>query len=247
MTGIAQQHGTVGDLVRRSAICFFDCDGVLLNSNQIKIDALSRTLSDLPDGIRRSCLDAFKSGFGLGRRDHFVRFFRIVGDEHIAMEEFVEYRSKLYANQLADAYSFASLAPGAHEMASLLKLTRKDALVVTAGLASEAIRALSNCAIEDSFQAITGTPDRKADVMREWLARVHVKSQEAVMFGDALADADAALEAGIPFVFVHGLSLVGQSTVRQRFVDCGASFFTISDITPNRSLVDGIYESTEKC
>lgn len=203
---------SLAERVRRARLAFFDCDGVLLDSNRIKTEAVAHTLRDFPREGVATCLQAFERAFGRGRREHFEVFHAIldglpgavVGDR----DAFVGERTARYAGRLAHTYPQARAAPGADALLTLLRDAGIPAHVVTGGVASEAEQALVNAGLRSRLGEIHGTPVPKAAAMGGMLARYGLAPESAIMFGDARADHDAAVAAGCPFVFVSGLALV---------------------------------------
>ena len=61
----------------------FDCDGVILDSNQLKIEAMALTLNEIgiEENIVKECINYFSNNFGKSRFHHvdvFIRdFFQI--------------------------------------------------------------------------------------------------------------------------------------------------------------------------
>ena len=55
----------------------FDCDGVLLDSNTIKIDAMKSALASIKGVIagQDECVEVFKRNFGSTLEQHMNRFF----------------------------------------------------------------------------------------------------------------------------------------------------------------------------
>lgn len=212
--------GTTGlhlaERVRRARIAFFDCDGVLLDSNRIKSEAVASALQDFPAEGVAACVQAFERAFGRGRREHFEVFYTILAalpDITITdRDAFVAEHIARYAGHLARTYPQAPAAPGAGALLAFLDDAGIPAHVVTGGVAVEAEQALVNAGLRSGLGEIHGTPTPKASAMGDILGRNGLAPHEAIMFGDARADRDAALATGCPFIFVSGLALV-DSTV----------------------------------
>ncbi len=243
MTGPAPLGGlSLAARIREARIVFFDCDGVLLDSNRIKIDAIAHALRDFPASGIAACLDAFKAAFGRGRREHFETFHAILstscglslGDR----ESFVAERAALYADHLARTYPNAPAAFGAKALLALLADAGIPAHVVTGGVAQEAERALANAGLRSGIGTIHGTPMPKAEAMVQILAENNLQPEQAIMFGDARADRDAARETGCPFVFVSGLSLIDVGTLANDAGNTKSQFLIVETLSPHAMMTD---------
>ena len=170
----------------------FDCDGVLLDSNSMKIDAMAQALSAL-DGVAggtEGCLEFFKNNFGLSREHHIDRFFA----DYIKLEEAVEEKPlkqallSNYTQCVEERYYDAPLLP---MVETILPKINGACFVASGTEAGQLTRVLEATGLCTYFLAIFGAPDRKHEVLARLKTEFDNKSH-FVMVGDAAADYQAA-------------------------------------------------------
>lgn len=196
-------------------IYIFDCDGVILDSNQLKIDAMEKTLSAVIKnnvGIE-DCVNYFKNNFGKSRFHHVDVFLA----DYLLVDE--QYREKM-RNEILTAFSLmckelylvAALTPGFVEFISSLQGKK----FVASGSEQEELREVFSLrGLNAYFDEVYGSPTAKVELVASIL-----KSEDpdvrAVMFGDALSDLYAADENKIDFIFYAPLSNVTESMLNLR-------------------------------
>lgn len=179
-------------------IYIFDCDGVILDSNKLKIDAMEETLRDL--GVEATliekCINYFKNNFGLSRFHH-VDFFL---DNFLTIEPSSKekIRAKIldkFSDQCHNLYLKAKITPGFIELINSLE-GRK--YIASGSEESGLIRAFKARGLNHLFSEIYGSPEKKSNIIWKILNNEH--SKNAVMFGDAVSDFEAAKNNGIDFI-----------------------------------------------
>lgn len=179
-------------------VYIFDCDGVILNSNQLKIKAMMNTLdffsfnkNDI--GI---CLDYFSKNFGMSRFHHvdvfcdvFLKIPRSKADN--VKNEIIT----IFSHQCKSLYLNADLTPGFIDFVNSLNGFK----YVASGSEQEELRwVFSKRGISDYFNDIFGSPTHKSDLVNCILK----KHQDAnlIMFGDAVSDFKSADNNNIDFI-----------------------------------------------
>lgn len=176
----------------------FDCDGVILDSNNIKIDAMEEAI--LKCGFSQAdaslCKDYFAENFGKSRFYHIRHFV----DNLLPLEE--DKRESTYQELLAaftlccsESYFDAQITPGFE--AFLAKLPGRKA--VASGSVQTELRSLFDYRnFTPLYECVMGSPTAKRDNVKHILDSVpHTR---AVMVGDAVADYQAAHDNGIEFI-----------------------------------------------
>jgi phosphoglycolate phosphatase-like HAD superfamily hydrolase len=177
----------------------FDCDGVILDSNQLKIDAMKNTLSSIfpEDEKVEACLSYFKQNFGKSRFHHIDVFvnniFKLSADR---LQPITESILKSYSNQCKALYLKAEITPGF--ITFITKLSGNK--YIASGSEQEELREVFRLrGLDTYFKDIYGSPTVKVDVVANILSQEY-SSQNAMMFGDALSDLNAAVDNNIDFV-----------------------------------------------
>lgn len=187
-------------------LIIFDCDGVLLDSNTLKIEAMGTALKKV--GVNSNelekCKVFFAKNFGKSRFYHVDYFSKnILNLGFLAADSFKKTLLAYYSEQCKKLYLTAEVTPFAIDL-----LTKSNAIkYVASGSEQGELREVFNTRNLDSFfSAIFGSPEKKTVNIANVL-KIHCSSK-AVMIGDALSDLEAAKENNIDFIFYSPYSNV---------------------------------------
>ena len=195
--------GGLRELYQRAECVFFDCDGVIFDSNGFKIEAMRRTLeAHAPHEIDQ--MEAFwRSNGGASRFVKFEHFYT-----HIAPRADVE------VYKAAAAKRFGELARAAYdgvepveEALTLARATGASRCHVVSGAAQvelESVFAAKH--IADLFASILGSPRAKLDLVRDVLAERRCAPENALLIGDGAMDFKVSQTLGLHFVYLAQLS-----------------------------------------
>ena len=179
-------------------IYIFDCDGVILDSNQLKIDAMNNALCEFFSCRNeiKNCIEYFKQNFGKSRFHHVDVFL----DTYITIED---NQKPLLKCKILDAYSIlckklylmAELTPGFLNFIGSLKGNK----YVASGSEQQELREVfSQRGLDKYFTKIYGSPTSKFDNVKKILTEE--SGGGAVMFGDAISDFNASIDNEIDFI-----------------------------------------------
>ncbi len=182
----------------------FDCDGVLLNSNGVKSDAIYRTALPYGKAAASRLLRYHKEHGGVSRFIKFEYLFtRILKrqdfreDLDAALEQFSTY--------CRDGLRTSGEAEGLRDILDAIKSVGGTSFVVSGGMQTELREIFTERGLDKYFQGIFGSPDRKEDILSRELACGTMK-RPAVFVGDSRYDYEAANEHGLDFIFASGWS-----------------------------------------
>ena len=177
----------------------FDCDGVILDSNQIKTTAFYNAA--LPYGPDKAdALVAHHRQYGgVSRHLKFRTFLRDIVQEQ-PNEQALQDLLNRYAAEVRAGLMQCPMAPG---LASWREaMPDANWMVVSGGDQTELREAFAARGIADWFDAgIFGSPDDKDTILTRERPAMGLP---AVFFGDSRYDYEAATRAGLDFVFVSG-------------------------------------------
>ena len=187
----------------------FDCDGVILDSNNLKIQAMRASLSKYfsDKDLISDCLDYFRKNFGKSRFHHINHFL----DSILFSSSKEIMKKKLltdYSDQCRFLYSTANVTPG---VISFIKHCNGKKYVASGSEQSELRNVFSKRGLDSYFDGIYGSPTPKIKIIENILAED--KCGDAIMFGDSHADMIAAQENNIDFVFYSPLSNVKKEMI----------------------------------
>lgn len=176
----------------------FDCDGVVLDSNQLKIDAMENALSNFffEKTSIDSCIDYFSKNFGLSRFHHVDVFIDNFLNVQCGSRERVRTEIlKNFSDQCHDLYLKAKITPGFIDFVSSLEGSK---YIASGSEQVGLIRAFEERGLINYFVDVFGSPETKKNIISRILDSE--KTKNAVMFGDAISDFDAATNNGIDFI-----------------------------------------------
>lgn len=197
-------------------VYIFDCDGVILDSNQLKINAMARALSSLgfqPNHIQR-CSEYFSQNFGKSRFHHVTHFVENLLDvDESSDSKAVEGQIlDLFSSQCKQLYLEADLTPGYLNFIQSLKGKK----YVASGSVQEELRDVFKIReLYHYFDGIYGSPTAKSENIKQILALENTNN--AIMFGDALSDLEASLENQIDFIAYRPYSNVPDKLTTQSY------------------------------
>ena len=181
----------------------FDCDGVILNSNDLKIAALQLSLEYIsaPSNFIDWATNEFRTNFGRTRAEHYKMFFinaQLKG-LHIKQED-INISIKCYAENVVKLYKDCEVISETIEYIKNLPLSSKI-FVVSASDQAELRSVLPAKCLRIQPNRIYGGPLTKIENINNVM---NLTGQNLYYFyGDSVQDAKAAIECGVEF---YGLS-----------------------------------------
>jgi len=182
----------------------FDCDGVILQSNEIKTNAFRHALKNEPVELVDEFIDYHKVNGGISRYVKFEYYYRDIKRDH-------EYKSKVkitterYGEIVLDKLMNADFVPGVIETILYLNDMGIKCFVVSGGDQNELHKIFMSRNIFDKFEKIYGSPVTKKEHVLT-MTQLGLLGYPAIFFGDAYSDMDAALSNEIDFCFVSQFS-----------------------------------------
>lgn len=185
--------------LHQTTLLVFDMDGVLLDSNEIKHEAMLR-LFDV-DSESRLAIDRYnRRAGGVPRNEKFAHIWtEILGRDF--NEEVQRTLGQEYERSLEDNLWRADLLPG---IVDFIAHSGCQCFVCTSAPVEEAKALLKRKAVVDLFQQVFGAPMPKPAALAAIAAQSGSLANQVVFFGDAMADLQAARTAGASFIGVTG-------------------------------------------
>ncbi|GAC10548.1 HAD family hydrolase [Paraglaciecola chathamensis] len=185
-------------LINEFDIYIFDCDGVILDSNDFKIDAMKKSLisQNFSSQLTESCVDYFKNNFGKSRFHHIAHFvdtiLNVGNDDRDSIYQ--EILSK-YSYLCSELYVQCKLVPGFIE---LVKRIPGQKFVASGSEQNELRSVLEKHGLASYFVNVYGSPSTKVNIVKKILS--NNPDAKVLMVGDSVSDFEAAFENGIDFL-----------------------------------------------
>ncbi len=178
---------------------FFDCDGVLLDSNQLKSESFYEVA--LPYGKENAqiLVECNKRLGGVTRFEKFRYFFETILEKK-SFEKELEKALHNFSTLVCEKLINCPETSGVRDFLSSLQTnTRK--YVVSGGVQSEIQYIFKQRGLDISFDGIYGSPDSKEVIMGN---RVRLSDMEypAVFIGDSRYDYEIAMQFNLDFFFM---------------------------------------------
>ncbi len=187
-------------------LIIFDCDGVIIDSNELKIKAMGEALNK--NGVAASqtakCKAFFAAHFGKSRLYHINYFVKNILD--LDKNETTIFKQQLleaYSSQCKKLYLSSNLTPLVEKF---LRQNKSIKYVASGSEQDELREVFKHRKLETYFVEILGSPEKKTVHVTNILKNnINLK---AVMIGDAVSDLEAAKDNDIDFIFYSPFSNV---------------------------------------
>lgn len=186
-------------MFKESPIFFFDCDGVILDSNCIKSKGFLEVTKKYGEDIANRFLDYHRENGGISRFHKFKYFLEVMLDKK---DIELEYNSLLenYATYLRDELRKSELSDGFIEFMSKYS---NESHVVSGGKESELLDVFSFKLIDKYFSSINGSPRSKYEIVESIIEKRDIDLSKSVFFGDSRLDFEVSQKYKMKFVFLY--------------------------------------------
>ena len=184
--------------LRGIEIIFFDFDGVLVESNEVKIDAFRRLYEPHGQEIVEKVLKEHVRHEGISRVVKLERFHRDLLNIELDETGLAEL-AEIYSGMVEDAVCSCDPVPGSLD--AIAAWRERCPLYVVSGTPQDELRRIADHrGMTDWFAQVYGSPRLKADIVGEVLSERGVTPDKALFVGDSLTDYDAAQATGTHFL-----------------------------------------------
>ena len=177
----------------------FDCDGVILDSNDIKSNAFIESLIDEDKELVKKFVTYHKKNGGVSRFKKFEYFYKKIKNQK-QYENSLNNALNRYAKLSYEGLLDSSEINGVRSILMRLNELNIESFVVSGGQQSELRKVLKCKDLDEYFTKIYGSPVAKEEHL------LNIKLTKTLYFGDAESDYIAAKNFNIDFVFISGAS-----------------------------------------
>ena len=179
----------------------FDCDGVVLDSNVVKTEAYFRTAKNLgaSDADAQALVDYHVRLGGISRYHKFDYYLREILQQ-TATQDAIQILLDEFARELEVGLLHCEVAPG---LLALREITPDANWMILSGGDQQEIRTLfAKRNLQSLFDGgLFGSPDNKDTVLAREKTNGNLQFP-ALFIGDSKYDYEAAIRAGLDFVFL---------------------------------------------
>lgn len=177
---------------------FFDFDGVIVESTEIKTKAFARLFAPEGREIAGKVIEYHLRNAGVSRYEKFKFIYKEILRRPLSEEE-LQALCYTFGRFVKDDVVSAPYVKGALEFIKKHARERK-LFIVSATPQEEIVEITEKKGIKQFFTAICGSPKKKSDAVRDILNGEKIEAPKALYVGDALSDFLAAQDNGVRFI-----------------------------------------------
>ena len=183
--------------VKKANLIFWDFDGVIKDSVDVKTEAYENLFLPYGPEIARRIREHHEANGGVSRFDKMPLYLEWAGQS--ASPEQIEECCQQFSQAVVQAVIDSPWVPGVREY--LLKHYMDQYFVlVTATPHKEIEKILASLKLSHCFKEIFGAPTKKDRAIKGVLERLRCSPDEAIMIGDSESDLLAAQANSVPFL-----------------------------------------------
>lgn len=185
--------------LRKYKIFFFDFDGVIVDSLDIKTEAFGELFSKYGKDIANKVMDYHRNNGGVSRYDKFKHYYKNLLRKEIN-EGVIRMLDKGYSKLIVKKVIAAPYIRGALAFIKMLNRAQRGCFIISGTPQKEIRYILKRRKIARLFKAAVGSPANKTDNLRKLIDEHKINPKEAIFFGDAKSDYQAAKENKVRFI-----------------------------------------------
>jgi phosphoglycolate phosphatase-like HAD superfamily hydrolase len=183
--------------LKKAEVIFWDFDGVIKESVEVKSDAFEHLFSSFGKDISQKIRLHHEANGGISRFDKLPIYLKWVGYKEPSWQlinEFADKFSELVRLKVVKSEWVLGVL-------DYLKnnYNRQQFFIVTATPQNEIEEIVNQLSIADYFKQIIGSPTKKSDAIKMLLSKYSVQQEGAIMVGDSSVDYQAAILNKVPF------------------------------------------------
>jgi len=188
---------TAAQLIKKSRVIFWDFDGVIKESVDIKGKAFQKLFELYGTEVMEMIRIHHESNGGMSRFDKFPVYLKYAGIE--VTSEKVTKLCDSFSELVFNGVVNAPWIPGVEDYIRR-NSNEQIFIMVSATPQDELDEIVNELNLRDCFKAIYGAPLNKSEAIKKSLYELNITEFNALMIGDASADLEAALNNHIPFI-----------------------------------------------
>lgn len=185
-------------LIRYKAI-FFDFDGVILDSTNIKTEAFRQMFQKYGCEIEQAVVEYHQENEGISRFVKLKYWYETLLHQSLSDEE-LQRLGEVFSSIVKEQVMQAPFIAGAIETLEQLRGEGIPAYIISGTPEQELQEIVKERQLNKYFRGIYGSPKTKVEIIRTIIKEEGYKPEEIVFFGDAMTDYLAANETGIHFI-----------------------------------------------
>ncbi len=179
---------------------FFDFDGVLADSVEVKTRAFAKLFEKYGPEIKKRVVEHHLTNGGMSRYDKFQYYYSEYLKQPLPEQEF-QNLCKKFARLVVDEVVASPEIPGSHPYLEKCYVA-SPCFVVSATPEDEIREIVRRRGIQKYFLNVLGAPASKQENLERLLTDNKLAPEQCVFFGDAESDYRAAMTCGVNFTAI---------------------------------------------
>jgi phosphoglycolate phosphatase-like HAD superfamily hydrolase len=201
------------DFIKQAKLIFWDFDGVIKESVEVKTEAFVQLFSEFGDEVAKKVKLHHEENGGMSRFEKLPIYLKWAGK--VPTEKTINEYSKQFSSLVKQKVIESEWVPGVKSY--LINNSKKQQFfLVTATPQQEIEDIVSTLKIKSCFNKIIGYPTSKKDAIQILISNTPYPLEEAIMIGDSISDYNAAVESNIVFI----LRKTGLNEKLQKELEC---------------------------
>lgn len=192
-----KKNSVVINVLRKARVVFWDFDGVIKDSVEVKTHAFVKLFASYGAEIARKVKDHHEANGGMSRFKKIPLYLEMTGQH--ATDELVDVMCDQFSMLVFDGVIDADWIPGVE---NYIRSNPFDQIfiLVSATPQSELEVIVNRLDLTKCFNRIYGAPISKTVAISESLMLLSIPPDDALMIGDASADQEASEANQVPFL-----------------------------------------------
>jgi phosphoglycolate phosphatase-like HAD superfamily hydrolase len=207
---MSKEISTINDLLDNYKVIYWDFDGVILNSMEIRTLGFEKVLHKYPEHQIEALVTYHLQNGGLSRYNKFRYFFNDIRKEDVSdavIKSLAQDFSEIMLNILTDKKLLIQ------DSLSFIKANFNNFKfhIVSGSDGVELNKLCHALDIASYFLTIEGSPTPKIELVEKSLTLNNYNTGDCILIGDAFNDYDAAIKNDITFCGYNNADLMNQS------------------------------------
>jgi len=186
------------DFLSKFDVIFWDFDGVIKESVQVKAEAYATLFDRHGIGVQQKVREHHLQHGGMSRYEKIPFYFHEYVHRHLSEKEQQEYQLQ-FKNLVVEKVIKSEWVLGVKDY--LLSNSEIQHFFLLTGTPQDEIEyILDKLNILSCFKGVIGSPSKKQEGLKHFLNKYNFSTRQCLMIGDSLNDFEAAKSVNIPFL-----------------------------------------------
>jgi len=190
------------DFFKKYDYLFFDFDGVIVDSVNIKTKAFAKLFELYGDEVVKKVIDYHLKNGGVSRYDKFRYYYKNFLKKEISEEE-LKFLDKQFSEVVYQEILKAPYIEGVIDFLNICLENKKIMFIISATPQKEIRKIVNNKSLKKYFKDVVGSPATKKENLCFLFKKYNIDYNRSVYFGDSSSDKDAAKDKNILFLGIN--------------------------------------------